>query len=114
MTDPSLDGRTVVIAWEHRHIADPRLESRFPGQLVTLRQLLHLDALADAPTNWAPGNFNYFWIIDFADPGSDRPTSFRMMPQRFTGRAGWLPVNVWGQSDGLPPDRCPGDRADAP
>ncbi len=114
MSDPSFAGRTVVMAWEHRHIADPRVAARFPDQAVTLRQLLHLDRLPGTATEWRKENFDYFWIIDYADPHSDRPTRFRMLPQRFTGRAAGLPANAWGESDGLPPDRCPGDRDPGP
>lgn len=39
MDDPRYDGKTVVMVWTHRHIADKALELKFPAQKVTLRQL---------------------------------------------------------------------------
>jgi hypothetical protein len=33
-------GKTVVMAWEHHHIADAKLEAQYPNEKVTLRQLL--------------------------------------------------------------------------
>lgn len=44
--NPVWQGKTVVMVWEHDHIADAKLEKKFPGEAVTLRQLLHLDTLA--------------------------------------------------------------------
>ena len=39
MSNSDLDGKTVVMAWEHHHIADAKLEKEFPDAPVTLRQL---------------------------------------------------------------------------
>lgn len=106
MSDPSFTGRTVVMAWEHRHIADQRMEAKYPGQIVTLRQALHLHTLVDVPTQWSKGNFDYFWIVDFADAKSDRPTGFRMLLQQFTGQYAALPQNLWNTPERLAPGRC--------
>ena len=68
LTDPRYAGKTIVMSWEHKHIADSKLEAKFPSEQVTLRQLLHLDKFADAPKEWPGGNYDYFWIVDFT-PG---------------------------------------------
>ncbi len=52
MTDPRYAGKTVVMVWEHKHIAKSKLEKAYPGEEVTLRQLLHLDQIADVPKSW--------------------------------------------------------------
>ena len=40
LADPALAGKTVVLVWEHHHIANAELEAKFAGEKVTLRQLL--------------------------------------------------------------------------
>jgi len=45
MTNPALAGKTVVMVWEHKHIANAKLEAKFEGEAVTLRKLLKLDIL---------------------------------------------------------------------
>lgn len=55
LTDPRYDGKTVVMAWEHNHIAKSKLEKEYSGEQVTLRQLLHLDQIAEVPKTW-PGS----------------------------------------------------------
>ena len=71
--NPVWQGKTVVMVWEHDHIADAKLEKKFPGEAVTLRKLLHLDTLKDVPETWPSGNYDYFCIVDF-DQGSGTPT----------------------------------------
>ncbi len=94
LTDPRYAGKTVVIAWEHNHIAKARLESDYPGEQVTLRQLLQLDQLADVPKTWPDSNYDYFWIVDYA-PGNSVPAGFSMMRQAFTAPFDTLPANEW-------------------
>ena len=53
LTDPRYAGKAVVIAWEHKRIASSKLEQDYPGEQVTLRQLLHLDQIADVPKDLA-------------------------------------------------------------
>ena len=74
LTDPRYAGKTIVMSWEHKHIADAKLEAKFPNEQVTLRQLLHLEKFADAPKDWPEGNYDYFWIVDFTPgkPATDR------------------------------------------
>jgi hypothetical protein len=98
--NPAWQGKTVVVVWEHDHIADAKLEHAFPGEAVTLRQLLHLDTLKDVPETWPSGNYDYFWIVDYAG-GSTTPTGFRMVKQAFGGRYAKLPSNDWGAPNGL-------------
>jgi len=37
MSNPAWQGKTVVIVWENKHIANTKLERAFPGEQVTLR-----------------------------------------------------------------------------
>jgi hypothetical protein len=54
MQNPALNGKTVVMVWEHKHIANEKLEAKFEGEAVTLRKLLKLDILPGVPRTW-PG-----------------------------------------------------------
>ena len=73
-------GKTVVVAWEHKHIASHKLEKEYRGQDVTFRQLLRLDR---APESWSDTNYDYFWIVDYA-PGNPNPIKFQAVKQTFT------------------------------
>ncbi|SHO66278.1 Broad specificity phosphatase PhoE [Pseudoxanthobacter soli DSM 19599] len=103
LTNPKWHGKTVVLVWEHYHIASEELESQFPGEQVTLRQLLHLDQLPDVPKTWPNPNYDYFWILHYDRPDATVPSSFRMMKQVFTAPYNNLPMNDWGQPENLPP-----------
>ena len=94
LTDPRYAGKTVVMIWEHKHIAHPKLEKDFPGEQVTLRQLLRLDRVAGVPRDWPDSNYDFFWIVDYA-PGKSIPTGFRMVRQAFTAPFDKLPANDW-------------------
>ena len=98
LTDPRYDGKTVVMAWEHNHIAKSKLEKEHPGEQVTLRQLLHLDQIADVPKTWPDANYDYFWIVDYA-PGDPVPTGFQMVRQDFTAPFDKLPANEWDEPE---------------
>jgi hypothetical protein len=100
MSNPAWQGKTVVMVWEHKHIANAKLEHASSGEEVTLRQLLGLDKLRDAPDTWPSGNYDYFWIVDF-DQGSGAPTGFRMVKQDFADAYASLPSNDWGAPNGL-------------
>jgi hypothetical protein len=99
MTEPRYVGKPVIMVWEHRHIAHRRLEAQQIGQKVTLRELLNLDRLPGVPRDWAAQTYDYFWIVDFANPKSDVPTGFRMMKQNFQGIYSNLPNNDWGKAE---------------
>ena len=103
LANPAWQGKTVVMVWEHKHIANAKLVAKSPGEAVTLRQLLQLDRLKDVPETWPSGNYDYFWIVDYAG-GSGTPTGFRMMKQAFEGRYAKLPANDWGAPNGLTSD----------
>ena len=103
LANPAWQGKTVVMVWEHKHIANAKLVAKSPGEAVTLRQLLQLDRLKDVPETWPSGNYDYFWIVDYAG-GSGTPTGFRMMKQAFEGRYSKLPANDWGAPNGLTSD----------
>jgi hypothetical protein len=100
LADPNLNGKIVVMVWEHKHIANAKLEAVFPGQKITLRQLLKLDELKDVPLTWPSDNFDYFWIVDFA-AGSSTPSSFSMAKQSFAPPYDKLPSNDWDKPNRL-------------
>ena len=97
MNNPEYTGKQVLMVWEHFHTASTALESRYPGEAVTLRQLLKLD---QAPTTWPDHNYNYFWIIDFNADGSIK--AFDTQRQSYSGRYANLPDNAWGMPNNLP------------
>jgi hypothetical protein len=99
LTDPALAGKTIVMVWEHHHIADAALEAKFPGEKVTLRQLLKLDTLPNVPDTWPTETYDYFWIVDFARSGT--PAKFSMLKQEFGASFPGVPSNDWGKPDGL-------------
>jgi hypothetical protein len=103
LANPAWQGKTVVMVWEHKHIANAKLEAKSPGEAVTFRQLLKLDGIKDVPETWPSGNYDYFWIVDYAG-GSTTPTSFRVVKQMFDGRYAKLPSNDWGSPNGLTSD----------
>jgi hypothetical protein len=103
LANPAWQGKTVVMVWEHKHIANAKLVAKSPSEAVTLRQLLQLNRLKDVPETWPSGNYDYFWIVDYAG-GSGTPTGFRMVKQAFEGRYAKLPANDWGAPNGLTSD----------
>jgi hypothetical protein len=106
MTNPQWTGKTVVMVWEHHHIADHHLVKQFPGEKVTLRQLLNLDTNKSVPETWSGDNFDYFWIVDYTN-GSSRPTRFEAKQQVFTAPFDAVPSNDWGKPPSYPANsRC--------
>jgi hypothetical protein len=101
LTDPRYAGKTVVMVWEHKHIANAKLEAKYPGEAVTLRQLFKLDQRSDVPKTWPGATYDYFWIVDFASGTS--PTGFAMQKQEFAGAFSSLPQNEWGAPNGMTP-----------
>ena len=98
LTDPRYAGKIVVMAWEHKHIAKSMLEEDYPQEQVTLRQLLHLDQIADVPKTWPDSNYDFFWIVDYS-PGNPVPTGFHMLRQSFTTPFDSLPANGWNEPE---------------
>ena len=98
LTDPRYAGKTVVMAWEHKRIASSKLERDYPAEQVTLRQLLHLDQMADVPKTGRNSNYDFFWIVDYA-PANPVPAGFHMVPQAFTAPFDTLPANGWGEPE---------------
>jgi hypothetical protein len=103
MSNAAWQGKTVVMVWEHKHIANAKLERSFPGEKVTLRQLLGLDTMKGVPDTWPDGTYDYFWIVDF-DQGASTPVGFRMVKQAFDAPYTDVPSNDWGAPNGLTPD----------
>ena len=91
MSKPEYDGKVVVLAWEHKHIASRKLEKEYRGQDVTLRQLLRL---AQAPESWSDSNYGYFWIVDYA-AGNPNPIKFEAVRQAFTPPFDAIPAPDW-------------------
>ena len=102
MSNPQWAGKTIVMTWEHHHIAERRLEREFPGEKVTLRQLLNLD-MKSVPETWHGDNFDYFWIVDYAK-GSNRPTRVQTRKQVFAAPFDTVPSNDWGTPPTYPAD----------
>lgn len=105
LTNPRRHGKTLVIAWEHDHIAREALEQQFPNERVTLRQLLNLDQLPPAfkvPTTWPGDNYDYFWIVVYPNPESPIPNAFTMQKQIFPAPYQHVPSNDWGQPEPQP------------
>jgi hypothetical protein len=98
LMEPTYAGKNVVMVWEHKRIASAKLEKKFFGALVTLRQLLHLDQVAAVPATWPDQTYDYFWIVDFA-PGNLVPVSFHMLRQEFSAPFNDLPANGWEEGD---------------
>jgi hypothetical protein len=100
IANPALEGKTVVMVWEHHHIADAALEAKFPDQAVTLRQLLKLDILPGVPATWPDETYDYFWIVEF-DANSNVPARFSMVKQEFGAPYGSVSANDWDAPNGL-------------
>jgi len=100
VSNPALNGKTVVMVWEHRHIANADLDAKFGDEAVTLRKLLKLDILPGVPATWPSDNYDYFWIVDY-DESSNVPARFSMMKQEFGAEFAAVPANDWGKPDGL-------------
>jgi hypothetical protein len=98
LSEPSYARKNVVMVWEHKRIASAKLEKKFSGALVTLRQLLHLDQVAAVPATWPDQTYDYFWIVDFA-PGNPVPVSFHLLRQEFGAPFNDLPANGWDEGD---------------
>jgi hypothetical protein len=91
LSSHEFDGKIVVVAWEHKHIASRKLEKDYRGQEVTFRQLLRL---AQAPDSWSETNYDYFWIVDYA-PGNPNPIKFQALKQTFTSPFDTIPAPDW-------------------
>jgi hypothetical protein len=107
LSNPTWAGGTVVMAWEHRTIANQQLAERFPDQPVTLRQLLNLDQLQGVPDTWPDDTYGWIWIIDYDNAPSPIPTGFRMVREAFAAPYSHLKAPAWGrpvpQADGCLP-----------
>jgi hypothetical protein len=100
-------GKTVVMVWEHHHIADEKLATSYPRLKVTLRQLLNLDVLSNVPKTWPGSNYDYFWIVDYEN---GRAKNFEMVKQTFPAPFQDVPSNDWDTPATLPKN-CEGGKA---
>ena len=95
LENPAWDGRTLVMTWEHKHIANKGLERQNRCKGVTLRQIINLDQVAGVPATWPGTNYDYFWVIDYDDQNSTVPTAFEMVKQTYPVPFSSLPHNAW-------------------
>ncbi|SCW88111.1 hypothetical protein SAMN05660859_3456 [Ancylobacter rudongensis] len=106
LENPRWHGKTVVMVWEHFHIASAALEQEFAGEEVTLRQLLHLDKIkgvkGGVPTTWPDSNYNFFWILTYDRPQDTVPSRFEVVRQYFAEPYANLPSNGWGKPEARP------------
>lgn len=106
MENPRWHGTTVVMFWEHFHIASAGLEQEFPGEQVTLRQLLRLGEIkgvpGGVPKTWPNSNYNFFWILDYDSPSATVPAKFMVVRQYFAPPFANLPSNDWGAPEPRP------------
>lgn len=110
LENPRWHGTTVVMVWEHFHIASAALEAEFAGEDVTLRQLLKLDQIKDVggdlpggvPATWPDDNYNFFWILDYDSPTATVPARFSVVRQYFKTPYDNLPSNDWGAPENRP------------
>jgi len=104
LTNPLYNGKTVVLVWEHKHIANKKLEEAYPNDKVTLRQLLGLDQISGnpVPDKWEGDNYDYFWIVTYGNAGSPVPTAFTTRIQHFDYPYDGVPHNEWGKPEDLP------------
>jgi len=102
LTNPALKGKTVVMVWEHKHIADPKLDADHEREdAVTLRKLFRMDILPGVPAAWPDDAYDYFWILDFPKD-SNVPSKFTMVKQEFGKSFPDVPANDWGNPEDLP------------
>lgn len=108
LENPRWHGKTVVMVWEHFHIASAALEQEFAGEEVTLRQLLHLDKIkgvpGGVPTTWPDSNYNFFWILTYDRPQDTVPSRLKVVRQFFAEPYANLPSNGWGKPEPRPAD----------
>jgi hypothetical protein len=101
LTNPSFDGKIVVMTWEHKRIANEQLDATYPSDPVTLRRLLKLHLYAihhrseEIPKTCSGKNYDYFWIVDYADPASSEPSKVTIVKQNFTAPYEKVPDNEW-------------------
>lgn len=105
MQSPQWNGKTIVMVWEHKHIANKKLSKDDSDHFAELRQLLKFDRLPEnikskIPKTWSGANYNFFWIVDYDDKGN--PLGFQEVRQNFTGKYANLPNNNWGEPEQLP------------
>ena len=61
LNNPLYNGKTVLLVWEHKHIANKKLEEAYPNDKVTLRQLLGSTSSDPGPIPEGD-NYNYLFL----------------------------------------------------
>ncbi|QRG05513.1 hypothetical protein EZH22_20910 [Xanthobacter dioxanivorans] len=99
---PEWAGQTLLLYWEHDHVARTSDDPEGTEHKSTLYDQLGLGALTDVPRIWPDNTYDYIWFIDF-DQKTGKPISFSMMKEEFGAPFEDLPQNDWGQPEGLKP-----------
>jgi hypothetical protein len=81
------DGKTVVVVWEHKHIAKKELNDSDD----TLWSLLRLKSL---PKTWEGVNYDFFWIVDYTTP---EPALTAVRQEYANPAYAQIPNNGWGE-----------------
>ncbi|MFG1383279.1 hypothetical protein [Xanthobacter versatilis] len=115
LAKPEWAGQTLVVDWEHDHIAKTKLDRDHlaaardaakdrsePVERITIYDLLHLDRIKGVPYTWPSDTYDYFWIIDF-DAQTGQPSAFTMVKQEFGPPFAAVPHNDWGTPEGGSP-----------
>lgn len=114
MEKPEWAGETLLVNWEHDHIARTEPDLSLPvaeqdrtyfhlpssEEKATLYTLLGLDQLPGVPKTWPDNTYDYIWIIDF-DQKTGKPSAFSMVKEEFGPPFQNVPQNDWGKSEGL-------------
>ncbi len=98
LSNPDYTGKTVIMVWEHKHIAKRKLEEDYPDEQVTLRQLLHLDR---SRTCRKAGRMTITTSSGSSSTGPETqvPKRFRMLRQDFAAPFDKLPANGWEEAE---------------
>jgi hypothetical protein len=105
LTNPNFNGKIVVMTWEHKRIAKKSFDADSSSPPRTLRQLLNLDHYAkhhpdaEIPETWSGENYDFFWIVDYADPNSQKPTKVTIRKQMFPPPYDSVPANDWKEPE---------------
>jgi hypothetical protein len=89
LAKPDYDGKTVVIVWEHHHIADKHAQDKTFWSLLQLGNIVR----EPVPNKWEGVNYDYFWVIDY----TASPPTFLPVRQKYSDpKYAKIPDNRWG------------------
>jgi hypothetical protein len=89
LAKPEYAGKTVVIVWEHHHIADKHDEDNTFWSLLQLKDT----SGEPVPKNWEGVNYDYFLVVDYS---ASPPTFSRVLQKYSDPKYAKIPDNPWG------------------